>query len=106
MTDIGIHAPHGVEMTGTHDPVESMQAPERQAFHSLLHPPDIYTTEGVYWADLPLKERIAFVLKFDAEEFGREFKYFWEMFKNDPLQPMRYYFKNLVLPGAGLGLEG
>lgn len=28
------------------------------------------------------------------------------MFKKNPLSPLSYYFKNMVLPGAGLGLEG
>lgn len=106
MADIGIHAPHGPDMTGTNDPIESMEAPERQAFHSLLHPADMYTSGGTYWADLPLKDRIEFVLKFDHKELRREARFFWAMFKNDPLQPIRYYFHNLVLPGAGLGLEG
>ncbi|KAI1780069.1 MFS general substrate transporter [Hypoxylon cercidicola] len=28
------------------------------------------------------------------------------MFKNDPLSPVAWYFRNAILPGAGLGLEG
>jgi hypothetical protein len=28
------------------------------------------------------------------------------MFKKDPLSPVSWYFKNAILPGAGLGLEG
>lgn len=106
MTDIGIHAPHGPDMTGTQDPLESMKLHEREAFDTLLRPEDSYTPEGVYWADLPIKDRVAFITRYDARELKLEVKYFWDMFRADPLQPLRYYFRNFMLPGAGLGLEG
>ncbi|EGE82558.1 MFS phosphate transporter [Blastomyces dermatitidis ATCC 18188] len=83
-----------------------MNLSEKEAFDAYIRPNDSYTPDGVYWADLPLYRRIAFVCKYDAAEAAREFAGFWTMFKQDPLAPVAYYFRNMVLPGAGLGLEG
>ena len=55
---------------------------------------------------MPIGRRLNFVRKVDAAETKREFLSFWSMFKADPLSPVSFYFKNMVLPGAGLGLEG
>jgi hypothetical protein len=53
-----------------------------------------------------LGQRIKFVSAVDAKEAKEEASYFWNMFKTDPLEPMRHYFRTCVVPGAGLGLEG
>lgn len=106
MADFGPRAPHGPDMTGDHAPLEDMDIHEKGAFDSLIRPDDSYTPEGVYWADLPILKKIKFVSSYDAQETRRELKGIWQMFKNDPLSPVSYYFKNMVLPGAGLGLEG
>lgn len=104
--DYGPAAPHGPDMSGTHDPVHEMTQNERQIFDFLIKPDDSYDSAGVYWADLPLSEQIKFVTKGDAVESRKELSNIWTMFKKDPLSPFAYYFKNMVLPGAGLGLEG
>ena len=106
MTDYGPRAPHGPDMSGTHSPLENMDIHEKGAFDALIRPDDCYTSEGVYWADLPVAKKVKFVTSYDAKEFKRELGTFWQMFKDDPLSPVSYYFKNMVLPGAGLGLEG
>ncbi|GBF60823.1 inorganic phosphate transporter [Trichophyton mentagrophytes] len=106
MADFGPRAPHGPDMTGTHDPLVDMRLHEKEAFDAFIRPDDSYTPEGVYWADLPLMKKIQFVTSVDMEESKKEAASFWEMFKNDPLAPVSFYFKNMVLPGAGLGLEG
>ncbi|BCR88015.1 putative MFS phosphate transporter [Aspergillus chevalieri] len=106
MTDFGLRAPHGPDMSGTHQPLEDMDINEKGAFDALIRPDDCYTPEGTYWADLPLLQKIRFVGSYDAKESKRELGNIWQMFKNDPLSPMSYYFRNMVLPGAGLGLEG
>ncbi|KAK3938050.1 major facilitator superfamily domain-containing protein [Diplogelasinospora grovesii] len=79
---------------------------EKAIFQYLTHPDDSYTPEGVYWADLPLRERFGFVNKVQNEEAMRELRAIGRMAKNDPLSPLAWYFRNAVLPGAGLGLEG
>ena len=79
---------------------------ERQIFDYLIKPDDIYDSNGVYWADLPFAQRVKFILGVDGRETKRESSNVWAMFKADPLSPVSYYFKNMVLPGAGLGLEG
>ena len=79
---------------------------ERSIFNYLIHPDDSYDENGVYWADMPQAKRIKFVSSYDAKETRRELSNIWAMFKADPLGPISYYFKNMVLPGAGLGLEG
>lgn len=104
--DYGVAAPHGPDMSGTHDPIRTMTDNERQIFDYLIKPDDSYTSDGQYWADLPVLARIKFVLSYDASEAGRELRSLWMMFKEDPLSPVSYYFRNMVLPGAGLGLEG
>lgn len=93
-------------MTGTHNPLENMDTHERGAFDELIRPDDSYTKDGTYWADLPLGQKIKFVGSYDAAEARRELASIWEMIKVDPLSPVSYYFRNMVLPGAGLGLEG
>ncbi|PGH20069.1 hypothetical protein AJ80_03719 [Polytolypa hystricis UAMH7299] len=106
MADFGPRAPHGPDMSGTHSPLQDMNLSEKEAFDSLIRPDDSYTPDGVYWADLPLLKKIKFVCKYDAHEARRELGDIWAMFKEDPLSPVSYYFRNMVLPGAGLGLEG
>lgn len=86
--------------------VEEMEVHEKAAFDEVIRPADSYTADGTYWADLPLSQRISFCMSQDGAEARREFSWLWNMFKADPLSPIGYYFKNCVLPGAGLGLEG
>lgn len=106
MADFGPRAPHGPDMSGTHNPLEDMDMHERDAFDQLIRPDDSYTKEGVYWADLPLMKKIGFVNAQNNSEAKRELSGIWSMMKADPLSPVSYYFANYVLPGAGLGLEG
>ncbi|KAF2013238.1 putative MFS phosphate transporter [Aaosphaeria arxii CBS 175.79] len=108
--DYGAAAPHGPNMPGHHahpmDIRHDMSANEASVFHSILHPDDIYDENGTYWADLPVGKRLKFVTSVDAQEAKDEAKSIWVMFKNDPLSPVGYYLKNMVVPGAGLLLEG
>ena len=108
--DYGPAAPHGPDMTGTHAPMEDphydMTQNEKQIFDYLLKPDDSYDANGVYWADLPFAQRIKFVTSVDAKEASKELGAIGRMMKKDPLSPIGFYFRNMVLPGAGLGLEG
>lgn len=79
---------------------------EHEIFRHLLHPSDAYTQEGVYWADLPLKDRMKFNARVEYNEFMREAKAIWQTFIKDPLAPVGWYFNNAIIPGAGLLLEG
>lgn len=79
---------------------------EKAIFTHLFRPSDIYNEDGVYWADLPFWKKLSFVNKVDREESGREWGNLCSMVKEDPLSPVRWYFNNCVIPGAGLGLEG
>lgn len=94
------------DMQENHPPHQEMNLNEKEIFDYLLHPDDSYTSEGVYWADLPLAKRAKFVGNYDAKEAGRELSSIGRMMKADPLSPVGYYFRNMVIPGAGLGLEG
>ncbi|KKK24821.1 hypothetical protein P175DRAFT_0533443 [Aspergillus ochraceoroseus IBT 24754] len=85
---------------------DKMDAHEKEVFDQVIRPSDSYTPDGTYWADLPLGQRINFIASVDGEEARNEWKWLVDMFKADPLAPVSYYFKNMVLPGAGLGLEG
>jgi len=104
-----VPVPHGPE---TGDETETWPADgvttaeERALFRYLTHPDDSYTKDGTYWADLPLRQRVGFVNKVNNAESKAELQSIWAMFKQDPLSPVSWYFRNAVLPGAGLGLEG
>lgn len=106
MATLGPHPPHGPDMDGTHPESELMNVHEKDAFDKLIRPDDSYTPEGVYWADLPFFKKVAFVGKTDSAEAARELRTIGRMIKEDPLSPVSFYFKNMVLPGAGLLLEG
>ncbi|GAM90483.1 hypothetical protein ANO11243_085270 [Dothideomycetidae sp. 11243] len=109
LRDYGPAAPHGPNMGGEHvatADISNMSANETSVFQSLLKPDDSYDSNGVYWADLPLMKRIKFVTSVDAQETKKELTFIGRMIKKDPLSPIGYYFRNMVIPGAGLGLEG
>ncbi|KAJ5925484.1 hypothetical protein N7454_008123 [Penicillium verhagenii] len=85
---------------------EEMEIHEKAAFDEIIRPADSYTPDGRYWADLPIGERVSFCMTQDREEMKKESAWLWDMIKADPLSPISYYFRNFVLPGMGLGLEG
>src|SRR6266536_2569667 len=105
-----VSAPHGPESGDDHASYPYAHNPENEKaiFSYLLHPDDGYTPEGVYWADLPFfnGQRASFVVKNDNEEVRKELTSIGRMMKKDPLSPVGWYFRNAVLPGAGLGFEG
>lgn len=70
-----------------------------------LFPEDSYTSDGVYWADLPRKERLAFINRQQNAEAKREFRWVLDMFKQDPMEPFRRYFRKYVMTGMGLFVE-
>jgi hypothetical protein len=80
-----------------------MSLNEKAIFDYLLNRSDSYNEDGVYWADLPILKRMKFVGKSDAKEAARELGSIWRMFKADSLEPMQYFFRKMVLSGAGLG---
>ena len=103
-----IPVPHGPE-TGTDYatyPYQRDAANENAIFDYLIKPDDSYNSEGVYWADMPWGKRAAFVTSVDNAEAAKELSSIGSMVKEDPLSPLGWYFRNAVLPGAGLGLEG
>ncbi|KAE8441453.1 hypothetical protein EG329_004946 [Mollisiaceae sp. DMI_Dod_QoI] len=104
-----VSAPHGPETGDDHVHLEG-PVPEigddGGIFRNLVYPDDSYTPEGVYWADLPLRKQLAFNGHIDNQEAKKELGSIWAMMKVDPLSPVGWYFRNAVLPGAGLGLEG
>lgn len=108
-TNIGmVSTPHGPETGDDHVHLEG-RAPyesEKEVLKQVIFPDDSYTAEGVYWADLPLGKQFAFNASVDNAESKKELSTIWQMMKEDPLSPVGWYFRNAVLPGAGLGLEG
>lgn len=109
MRDYGLAVPHGPNMTGEHvatQDVGNMSGNEEAVFRSLLLPDDSYDRNGVYWADMNIAKRAAFVSKVDNSETAKEFASIGRMMKADPLSPLSFYFRNMVIPGAGLLLEG
>lgn len=103
-----VSSPHGPE---TGDDTASLPSAyngtnEREIFAHVLHPDDSYDVAGTYWADLPVGQRLKFVTGVDNAEAKKELSQIGAMMKKDPLSPVGWYFRNAVLPGAGLGLEG
>ncbi|KAL8827473.1 MAG: hypothetical protein Q9191_003167 [Dirinaria sp. TL-2023a] len=101
----GLTAPHGPNPE-VDEPAHQMAANEKQIFDYLIKPDDIYDENGVYWADLPLLQQVRFVTAGDSKEAKKELSSIGRMMKKDPLSPVGWYFRNAVIPGAGLGLEG
>lgn len=103
-----IPVPHGPTNSDSGDdyPVADASPEERRIFSHVTRPDDSYTPEGVYWADLPLGERMRFVSRVDKEAAKAELSTIGAMIKKDPLSPLSWYFRHAVIPGAGLGLEG
>lgn len=109
MRDYGLAAPHGPNMGGQHvatADLSNMNGNEASVFRSLLLPDDSYDENGTYWADMPLAKRAKFISKVDNAEAAKELKSIGRMIKADPLSPISFYFRNMVIPGAGLLLEG
>lgn len=110
MRDYGIAAPHGPNRTGEHvatyDALNNMSGNEDAVFRSLLLPDDSYDENGTYWADMPLAQKFKFVNKVDSAEAKKELSSIGRMMKADPLSPIGYYFRNMIIPGMGLLLEG
>ncbi len=109
LRDYGVAAPHGPNMTGQHvatADIGDMSGGEASVFRDLLLPDDSYNEDGVYWADLPLGKRLAFVNKVNNAEAAGELRTIGRMIKADPLSPVMYYLRNMIIPGMGLLLEG
>ncbi|RHZ67330.1 uncharacterized protein CDV56_107567 [Aspergillus thermomutatus] len=104
MADSAEHTPASAK--GAQDTFTEMELHEKEAFDRLMRPSDSYNADGQYWADLPVGQRLRFVASTDGAEARSELSWLGNMFKTDPLSPIAYYFRNAVLPGAGLGLEG
>lgn len=95
----------GEEHVATAD-VAPMDPREEAVFKQILLPDDSYDETGTYWADMNIFRRMKFVNKVNNEEARKELGAIWSMIKADPLSPGGYYIKNMVIPGAGLLLEG
>ncbi|KAK0270779.1 hypothetical protein LTR35_013831 [Friedmanniomyces endolithicus] len=111
MRDYGLAAPHGPNATGQHVATQNiadvdMSGGESAVFRTLLLPDDSYDANGTYWADMGIAKRFTFVSKVDAQESAKELQSIGRMIKADPLSPISYYMRNMVIPGAGLLLEG
>lgn len=55
---------------------------------------------------MSIAKRIKFVNHVDSQEAKKELQSIGRMIKADPLSPVSYYFRNMVIPGMGLLLEG
>jgi len=79
---------------------------ELEILAPVLYPDDSYTPDAIYWADLPLRQKVSFVLNVDKKEVAKEWAATKALFKRSKIGPAAWYFHNGILPGAGLGLEG
>jgi hypothetical protein len=73
---------------------------------ALLFPPDSYTDNKSYWADLPRGQRTRWINRQNNAEAKRELSEIWTIFKRDPLEPLALYWRNYVVTGLGLFTEG
>lgn len=78
---------------------------DTQEINHIIYPDDSYLN-GVYWADLPRLQRWKWINNQQNTEARREFGQVWRMFKHDPLEPIRAYFRTYVVNGLGLFVEG
>jgi hypothetical protein len=87
-------------------PPQGTQQGDLDIFRNIVYPDDSYDADGTYWADMGYARRVGFVGRTDANEALKELRQIGKMMKKDPLSPISFYFRNYVIPGAGLGLEG
>lgn len=112
LRDYGYAAPHGPNPAGGHvattdiPDMSQMSHAESGVFRDLMYPDDSYDKDGVYWADMPIGKRAAFVNQVNNAEARKELQSIGRMMKADPLSPVGYYMRNMVIPGMGLLLEG
>lgn len=109
MRDYGLAAPHGPNRTGHHvatADVSTMNPNEESVFRQILLPDDSYDETGTYWADMGIWRRLKFTNAIDSAEARNELKAIGRMIAADPLSPVGYYMRNMVIPGMGLLLEG
>lgn len=111
LRNYGLAAPHGPNMTGEHTATANMHdmnmnPTEEQTFKEILRPDDIYDHDGTYWADMKFGRQWAFVNKVHSADAREELSHIGRMIKRDPLSPVGAYVRNMVIPGAGLLLEG
>lgn len=87
--------------------VHPSDAPEdiRSLLREELYPNDAYHN-GVYWADLPGRQRTTWIVRQYNQEATRQFGVAWAPFWHDPLQPFFHYFHNYVVTGLGYFTEG
>lgn len=87
------------------DPSTSYGPQDQSLLDTALFPEDSYHN-GVYWSDLPKKERHAWINRQSNAEAKRELKAIGSMAKADPLSPIGAYFSRYVANGMGLFVEG
>lgn len=74
---------------------------------SILFPSDSYTADTkTYWADLPFWKKTQWVSAQSNAEARRELGVIGNMMKHDPLSPINAYFRDYVVTGMGLLVEG
>lgn len=103
------HTTSSDDTAGQHGQVQSTD----QLLRDSIVPLDLYTENGVYWADLPFAQRVrdrsfssvlpkldvlawwqwTWVQAQDRAELAREWKLVWNMFKVDPLAPFLAYWR-------------
>ncbi|KAK4055359.1 hypothetical protein OIO90_003197 [Microbotryomycetes sp. JL221] len=107
MSDITAqHSPDGSSVTRATAAGNEVGPGSHELLDGYLLPDDCYTRDGVYWADLPFRERIKFVNDTTSAETKRELKLIWSDAKQDPAMPIRKYFNTYVMNGMGLFVEG
>ena len=84
-------------------PSKTANPPFSVLFRPYLHPPDIYTPQGIYFADLSYLQRACFVLSVDRAELRSEIQ---TIRSRSVWANVKKYFKEYVVSGMGLGLEG
>lgn len=83
-----------------------LTATAAERLDQILYPPDCYTQDKMYFADLPLRRRMGWANAQNNAEAKRELGIIWRMFKRDPLSPIGAYCRNYVVTGLGLFVEG
>ena len=89
----------------SHVPTHTEATSER-AFSNILKPPDSYTAEGVYWADLPFGQRSSFINRQCLSIWREELINIGRMTYRDPFSVVGAYFSTHVINGLGMFVEG
>lgn len=87
------------------DAPSDIYAEHGHLLNDALYPDDSFDGH-TYWADLPPNEKSRWMKQQYNLEAKREFAHVWQLFKQNPLSPLKRYLVDYAVGGTGFFTEG